>query len=102
MEAVKSMIHDQDYPCTYGPKQLQPQYMFKIMIAYNVLGNKTPEYMFTGENPEVNNLNIFGYLVFIHVPKEKRTKLDPSRNKRICVGYNDKSKSYRVYIPSFF
>ena len=37
--------------------------------------------------------------MFIHVPKEKRTKLDPSGKKGIFVGYNDQSKSYRVYIP---
>ena len=32
--------------------------------------------MFTGENPEVSHLNIFGCHVYLHVPKEKRSKLD--------------------------
>ena len=40
--------------------------------------------------------------MFIHVPKDKRTKLDPFGKKRIFVGYNDKSKAYRVYISSNF
>jgi hypothetical protein len=30
----------------------------------------------------------------------KRTKLDPSANNGIFVGYNDTSKAYRIYIPS--
>jgi hypothetical protein len=42
----------------------------------------------------------FGCLVYIHVPKEKRTKLDPSRRKGTFVGYNESSKAYRIYIPS--
>ena len=39
--------------------------------------------------------------MFIHVPKEKRTKLDPSKKKGIFVGYSDQQKSYRVYILVF-
>ena len=35
----------------------------------------------------------------IHVPKEKRTKLDPLGKKGIFVGYSDTSKTYRIYFP---
>ena len=44
------------------------------------------------------NLKIFGCLVYVHIPKEKRTKLDPSRKKAIFVGYCEVSKYYRIYI----
>jgi hypothetical protein len=37
--------------------------------------------------------------VFIHIPKEKRNKLEPSRNKGIFVGYCEVSKAFRIYIP---
>ena len=37
--------------------------------------------------------------MYVHVPKEKRAKLEPSDKKGIFVGYNDCSKVYRVYIP---
>ena len=47
-------------------------------------------------------MRIFGFLVYIHIPKEKMiTKLDPSRRKSIFVGYSDTSKSYLVYFPGF-
>ena len=39
--------------------------------------------------------------MFIHVPKKKRSKLDPFRKKGIFVGYSDQSKAYRVYIPGY-
>ena len=55
--------------------------------------------MFTGENNEVSQLNIFGCPVYLHIPKEKISKLDPLGKKRIFVGYNEQSKSYRIYIP---
>ena len=52
-----------------------------------------------GEKPEVRHLRIFGFLVYIHIPKEKRTKLDPSGRKGIFVGYSDTSKASRIYFP---
>jgi hypothetical protein len=55
--------------------------------------------MFTGKKPEVSHLKIFGCLVFIHVPKEKRNKMDPSGKKGIFVGYCEVSKAFRIYIP---
>ena len=54
--------------------------------------------MFIGEKPEVCHLRIFGYSVYVYVPKDKRSKLDPSGKKGILVGYNETSKEYKVYI----
>ena len=36
--------------------------------------------------------------MLIHIPKEKRNKLDPSGKKGIFIGYCDVSKAFRVYI----
>ena len=57
--------------------------------------------MFTSENTEVSHINIFNCLVYLHVPKEKRSKLDPSGKKGIFVGYSEQSKAYRIYNPGF-
>ena len=57
--------------------------------------------MFSGEKPEVIHLKIFGCLVYVHVPREKRLKLEPSGKKGIFVGYSESSKAYRVYILGF-
>ena len=46
-------------------------------------------------------MTIFGCLVYIHVPKDKRSKLDPSRKRGIFVGYSETSKAYRIYVPGF-
>ena len=39
--------------------------------------------------------------MYIHIPKEKRTKLDPSGKKGIFVGYSESSKAYRIYFLGF-
>ena len=53
----------------------------------------TPEEAFTGEKLEISHLRIFGCPVYIHVPREKRTKLDPARKQGIFVGYSESTKS---------
>ena len=57
--------------------------------------------MFTGKRPEVSHLNIFGCPMFVHIPKEKRTKLDPSIKKCIFVRYCEVSKAFIIYIPGY-
>ena len=49
--------------------------------------------------PAVDHLRIFGCPMYIHVPKEKRSKMEPSGKKGIFVGYSETSKAYRIYIP---
>ena len=39
--------------------------------------------------------------MYIHIPKEKRTKSDPSGKKGIFAGYSERSKAYRIYFPGF-
>jgi hypothetical protein len=55
--------------------------------------------MFTRKKPEVSHLKIFGCPVFVHIPKEKRNKLEPSGKKGIFVGFCEVSKAFRIYIP---
>jgi hypothetical protein len=68
-------------------------------LSHSALGLKTLEEMFIGKKPEVRHLKIFGCPVFIHIPKEKRHKLDSSEKKGIFVGYCEVSKAFRIYIP---
>jgi hypothetical protein len=50
--------------------------------------------------PEIGHFRIFGCPIYFHVPKEKISKIEPSRRKGTFVGYNESSKVYRIYIPS--
>jgi hypothetical protein len=61
---------------------------------HRILGDKTLEEAFSGVKPEIGHLRIFGCPVYIHVPVEKRMKLEPSGQKGIFVGYNETSKAY--------
>jgi transposase InsO family protein len=79
MEAVKIIIHDQDLPMCLWVEATMTTVYLKKRLSHSALGFKTPEEMFTGKKPEVSHLKIFGCLVFIYIPKEKRNKLEERR-----------------------
>ena len=101
MEATRAMLHDQDIPMHLWAKATRTIVYVQNCIPHRVLENKTPEEVFSGKKPEFIHLKIFGYLVYIHIPKEKRTKLDPSGKNGIFVGYSKSSKAYIIYFPGF-
>ena len=45
----------------------------------------------------VSYFQVFGCDACVHIPKGQRTKLDPRLKKRVFVGYNPVSTSYRLY-----
>ena len=94
MEATKVMFHDQDLPMHLWTEATRTTMYVQNKTHHRVLDNKTPEEAFSEEKPKVSHFRIFGCPVYIHVPKEKRTKLDSSRKKGIFVGYNNESKAY--------
>ena len=79
------MIHDQYLPMHLWEEASRTTVYVQNHTSHRVLKNKTPEEVFSGKKPEVSHLRIFGYPVYIHIPKEKRTKLDPSGKKGIFV-----------------
>jgi hypothetical protein len=101
MEAVKTMIHDQDLPMNLWEEEARKIVYVQNRLYHSALGFKTPKEMFSRKKREVSHLKIFGCPVFVHAPKEKRTKLDPSGKKGIFVGYCEVSNTFRIYIPGY-
>ena len=87
MEAMKTMIHAQDLPMHLWDEATRTIVYVQNKLSHGALGFKTLEEMHTGKKPEVSHLKIFCCPVYVHIPKEKRTKLDPSGKKGIFVGY---------------
>lgn len=61
------------------------------------LGNKTPYEMWHNKRPNVKHIKIFGSEAMVHVPKQKRTKLDKKSQKMLLIGFCDNVKGYRLW-----
>jgi hypothetical protein len=101
MEAIKTMIHDQDLPMHLWDEATRTIVYVQKILSHSALGFETPKEMFTGKKPEVIHLKIFGCSIFVHIPKEKRTKLDPLGKKGMFVGYCEVSKAFIIYIQGY-
>jgi transposase InsO family protein len=98
VEATKAMIHDQSLPMFLWAKASVTAIYVQNRSPHKILKNITPEEAFTGVKPEIGHFRIFGCPDYIHVPKEERSKLEPSDRKGTFVGYSESSKAYQIYI----
>lgn len=89
-------------------KQIEKKFWAEaVNLAVHVLNrsgtstveNKSPYELWHGEEARLDHLRVFGSEVFIHIPKEKRQKLDSKAAKCVFVGYDNNSKGYRVWNP---
>ena len=48
----------------------------------------TREEKYTGRKLDISHLKVFGCIDYVHIPDERRTKLDPKVEKCIFIGYS--------------
>lgn len=97
-EAAKAMMLDQDLPNSLWAETTRKTMYIQNRCPHVILKDKTPEEVFIGKKLEVGHLRIFGCHVYIHVPKKKRTKMEPLGKKGLFVGYSETSKAYKIFI----
>jgi hypothetical protein len=100
VRAARAMIHDQGLPLFLWAEASRTAVYVQNRGPHTVLGKLTPEEVFTGTKPDVSHLCIWGNICYCHVPSEKRTKLEPTMDKGLLVGYSEASKAYRIFVPA--
>ena len=55
--------------------------------------------LYFGTKSNMRHLRVFGSIAYVHVPKEKRRKLDAKAEKCILVSYSNEQKGYKCYNP---
>jgi hypothetical protein len=71
-------MYDQNLPFSLWAEAASTAVYIHNMCPHKFLEEKTSEEVFTGIKPSIDHLRIFGSPIYIHIPKEKRTKLEPS------------------------
>ena len=101
MERVRAMLVDAGLkPFLWAEAACTANYLRVVSPASG--RSKTPWELFHGCKPDVSDLRVFGCTVYVHVPKEKRNKLDPVNRKGVLVGYGrlTGTKGYRVLLDN--
>ncbi|BBG98549.1 ADP glucose pyrophosphorylase large subunit 1 [Prunus dulcis] len=97
---VRSMLKVRGVPKTFWPEAVN--WCIHILNRSPTLAvkNMTPEEAWNGHKPAVNYFKIFGCIAYVHVPDEKRKKLDDKGEKCIFLGVSEHSKAYKLYNPA--
>ncbi|CAI5740017.1 unnamed protein product [Peronospora destructor] len=70
--------------------------MNRTVSATRATGNdKSPHEAWTQKKPLLKNLKVFGCHAYVHIPREKRSKLDARSVLCRFLGYSDHEKAYR-------
>ncbi|HEY0222472.1 MAG TPA: DDE-type integrase/transposase/recombinase, partial [Lactovum miscens] len=93
--------------CLLSDSGLQKKFWAETILAANYTQNrlptksnkKTPFELWNKRKPDLSHLRTFGCKAFAHIPKQKRTKLNDTSIEGIFVGYDPKSKGYRILLP---
>jgi hypothetical protein len=70
------------------------------MSPFSTLVDMTPNEVWSGKKPSVSQLKVFGCDAFVHVPKEKRSKMEKKSVKCIFIGYKEGMKGYNIWDPA--
>jgi hypothetical protein len=70
------------------------------MYPSSTLVDMNPNEVWYGKKPSVAHLKVFGCDAFVHVPKERRSKLDKKEVKCIFIGYKEGMKGYKLWDPA--
>ena len=59
----------------------------------------TPQEAWSRQKPGVGHLRVFGSITFAHVPKQRITKFDDRSAEFVLIGYDSRTKEYKLYDP---
>jgi transposase InsO family protein len=88
VEVARAMLNE---------KNLRNYFWAEAVVTIVYIMNRTPtttihgmtlKEKFTGKKPNVSHLRVFSCIAYVHVPDEKRSKLDPKADTCIFIGYS--------------
>ena len=62
-------------------------------------GRESPQELWIGRVLNLGHLRTFGCIAYVHVPPEKRGKLDQTSFKGVFVRYSQTTRQYRILDP---
>jgi len=71
------MLNEKNLPNYFWAEAVATAVYIMNRTPTAVVHSMTPEEKFTGKKPDVSHLRVFGCIAYVHVPEEKRSKLDP-------------------------
>ncbi|KAK2407959.1 putative mitochondrial protein [Trifolium repens] len=99
MNMVRSMMVKRGIPKTFWAEAVNWSVHILNRSPTLAVKNITPQEAWSNVRPSVDHFKNFGCVAYVHVPNEKRIKLDDKSVKSVFIGVSEESKAYRLYNP---
>ncbi|KAL0396441.1 UNVERIFIED_CONTAM: Retrovirus-related Pol polyprotein from transposon TNT 1-94 [Sesamum calycinum] len=97
MEMARSMLQEKHLPKAFWAEAVYTAVYLLNRCPTKAVQNMTPIEAWSGKKPSAKHLRVFGSICYVHIPTEKRHKLEEKTEKGIFLGYSTQSKGYRIY-----
>ena len=102
VESARSMLSHSNMPNEFWAEAVNTVVYLRNRSPITYLDRIAPYESLFNTKPAVTNLRVFGCVSavsYVHVPDNKRTKLDAKSKKVIFVGYPDSTNGYKLFDP---
>jgi hypothetical protein len=96
MECGRSMICAQGLDLELWAEAVNTTVYIKDRCPINAFDSKTPQEAWTGAKLDVSHLRVFGCKTFMHIPDEKKSKLESKSIPCVFLGYCERTKAYHL------
>ena len=96
---VITLLHAKNMPKVFWAEAVSWSFYVLNRTTTKALSSITPQEAWSGLKPTVEHFRIWGCLAHVHIPKEKRTKLDDRSFTCVLTGVSEESKAYRLINP---
>ncbi len=90
VEIARAMLNEKNLSNYFWVEAVTTVIYIMNQTPIVVVHGMTLEEKFTSKKLDVSHFKVFGCIAYVHVPDEKRSKLDPKVEKCIFIGYSSK------------
>jgi len=99
LDMVRSMLKSKKMPKEFWAKAVQCTIYVQNCCLHVKLDDQTPQEAWSRQKSTISHLKVFGSVAYAHVSDQQRMKLEDKSKKYIFIGYDEKTKRYRLLDP---
>ena len=98
LEVVHAILNEKHMPKSCWAKAANTAVYLMNRCTTSGVHELTPHEKVFGKKPNLSYVQLFGSIAYVHIPDEKRQKLDSKSEKCILIEYSLEQKGYKCYM----
>lgn len=99
MNGVRAVLNERQVPKVFWPEAVKWCVHVQNRSPTSAIENLTPEEAWSNVKPTVEYFRVFGCVAHVHIPDQRRTKLEDKSKMCVFFGISDESKAYKLFDP---